>query len=510
MAENIVQGLFGASPYDIEQQQNAGLFKAADQYAEQSPLQRAAGQMYRAGGMLGGAAAEGMGMVNPRVQEAQQAESILQQIDTSTADGLMKGALLANQMKNPKLAYMLSQAAMKRRMDEADMRQKEAHAKYWEQGGTSGKKTLENIAALSDKEMASKLMVTFNTANVASHNMNFADEETRAAWVDAQVNRARAAYMSANPNAGKSGAPVMPTAVSPAPQSVPLPAQAAPQAVQSPAGFPSVSPEEQARRNAERIAILNEELVKDPTNQALIQELANAKSAASAGKPFDEFKLRNTPVPTMVQSAEAKARAKALGEKAPDIAGPEAYAKEVSKTSGENDVKQEQRVIVAVNSIDKLDKLKAQLEKGDVETGLAADFRKGVNKALAVLGGREGARKASETEIADVLMGSDVFPLIQSLGIGARGMDTPEERRFMRSVLTGDISLEKNTLLEMTRLRKEALQREIDQWNGRVDRGELKDYQALPGKFKGKYGVASQQQPTVKFRKYNPATGKIE
>lgn len=139
MADSIIQGLFGLSPYEVEQQQNASMFKAADQYAAQAPFERAAGQMYRAGGMLGGAAAESMGMVNPRVQEAQQAQAIMSQIDPSTAEGLTKGALLANQMRNPKLAYLLAQAAQKRRIEESEMKLRDARVKAYEQGGAKGR-----------------------------------------------------------------------------------------------------------------------------------------------------------------------------------------------------------------------------------------------------------------------------------------------------------------------------------------------------------------------------------
>lgn len=505
MPESIVQGLFGISPYEVEQQQNAGMFKAADQYAAQTPFQQATGQMYRAGGMFGGAGAEAAGMANPRVQEAQQVQAIMQQIDPSSADGLTKGALLANQMKNPRLAYMLAQAAQKRRMEEADIKQKEAHAKYWEQGGA--KKTLDNIAALSDKEMASKLMVTFNTAQLASKDMNFPDEESRAAWVDAQVSRAKVQYMAANPNAGKSGAAPMPPAALAAPGTVPQQKFVAQEP--SPAGFPVVSPVEQTKRNAERIAVLLSELEKDPTNPALIQEISNAKAASESGKPFDEFKLRNVPVPTMAVSAEAKARAKATGEKDPAILSRAAAATEGGKGITESNLKQHERVKVSAASLPKIIALEQQLQKGDVTTGLAADFRIATNKMLALLGGREGAKKATDSEIADVMMGSDVFPLIQSLGIGARGMDTPAERDFMRKVLTGSLSLEKGTLLEMTRFRKEALQREIDQWNSRREKGELNSYFADTSQTNENVKVPAAKASSA-IRKYNPATGKIE
>ncbi|MFK5282133.1 hypothetical protein ACI3PL_21495, partial [Lacticaseibacillus paracasei] len=82
-----------------------------------------------------------------------------------------------------------------------------------------------------------------------------------------------------------------------------------------------------------------------------------------------------------------------------------------------------------------------------------------------MLGGKDAAKRATDTEIANAMMGSEVFPLIQSLGIGAKGMDTPAEREFMRSVLTGSITLEKDTLLAMARMRKSELEKSIIKWD---------------------------------------------
>lgn len=39
-------------------------------------------------------------------------------------------------------------------------------------------------------------------------------------------------------------------------------------------------------------------------------------------------------------------------------------------------------------------------------------------------------------------MGADVFAMLKPLGIGARGLDTPAERKFLQEVLTGKIGLQ--------------------------------------------------------------------
>ena len=88
--DNIVESLFGLTPFQVQQQQNAGLNQAADHYANQDPFQRATGGMFRAGGMLGGAGAQAMGMVNPAVEQAKLTEAMMAQGgDLSTSQGLM-------------------------------------------------------------------------------------------------------------------------------------------------------------------------------------------------------------------------------------------------------------------------------------------------------------------------------------------------------------------------------------------------------------------------------------
>lgn len=87
-------GLFGPTPYEIQQAQQQSLQQNAAAYANQSPLQRAAQGMYQAGGMLGGMAASGLGMVNPQVEQAKRTEQIMSSGDTDigTSAGLLAKA----------------------------------------------------------------------------------------------------------------------------------------------------------------------------------------------------------------------------------------------------------------------------------------------------------------------------------------------------------------------------------------------------------------------------------
>ena len=75
---------------------------------------------------------------------------------------------------------------------------------------------------------------------------------------------------------------------------------------------------------------------------------------------------------------------------------------------------------------------------------------------------------AEDTEFLGALLGSDVFPYIQSLGIGARGLDTPAEREFLQQVMTGTLKMEGQALEQLTRLRQKYTVRAIQEYNRRL------------------------------------------
>ena len=89
MAEAMT-GLFGPSPYEIEQQRMAQLNQSAQTFGGQNAAQRSVAGMYKAGGMLGNIGAQAMGMVDPAVANAQRTEQIMSQgdADLGTSAGM--------------------------------------------------------------------------------------------------------------------------------------------------------------------------------------------------------------------------------------------------------------------------------------------------------------------------------------------------------------------------------------------------------------------------------------
>jgi hypothetical protein len=129
----------------------------------------------------------------------------------------------------------------------------------------------------------------------------------------------------------------------------------------------------------------------------------------------------------------------------------------------------------ASKNIRKIDETLILLEKGDVDTGFGAEFRNNVRKAISLFSDNpEMISTLTDTELLNSALGKEVFGAIQSLGIGARGLDTPAEREFLREVVAGRITLTKDTLIRMANIRRKAEENAITDWNatlasGRVD-----------------------------------------
>jgi len=164
--------------------------------------------------------------------------------------------------------------------------------------------------------------------------------------------------------------------------------------------------------------------------------------------------------------------------------------KEAEKTGGniaDVNVEQYNTATAAVNQIKDIDRLINHIDSSEAITGFGAEILKNLQRVKAAVGG--DATKVTDTELLDVMMGSEVFPMIKALGVGARGLDTPAEREFMRKVLTGSLTLNKNTLRRMAEIRKNVAMRAIDKWNSRVEGGELDRFFESSGIQKKKIGA---------------------
>ena len=136
----------------------------------------------------------------------------------------------------------------------------------------------------------------------------------------------------------------------------------------------------------------------------------------------------------------------------------------------------------AFKNIPKIDQTINLIKQGDPKTGFGAEVVNNVNRVRSAFTGKP-IQSISDTELLDSLLGSEVFPQIGALGIGAKGLDTPAEREFLRKVMTGTITMDKQTLIRMAELRRKYEQRSLDTYNEAVDPGQLDplfDYARLP------------------------------
>ena len=145
-------------------------------------------------------------------------------------------------------------------------------------------------------------------------------------------------------------------------------------------------------------------------------------------------------------------------------------------------------VDLALSSIKKTNKilntLNEQDDSGDfvVTTGLGAEVSTTINRGWNLIKSSLGFEPSEWEEVSkeqylEALLGSDVFPLIKQLGIGARGLDTPAEREFLLSVMTGNRTMDRGALQRITKLRQDISREIIEKYNNQLESGALDQFQ---------------------------------
>jgi hypothetical protein len=192
----------------------------------------------------------------------------------------------------------------------------------------------------------------------------------------------------------------------------------------------------------------------------------------------------DVPLPADVQ-AQRMQTARASAPKTAITLGGNKYAENVGGEMGKSDVEKYQSAQAIPAALAKVDETINVLKKSDINTGLGAELLTTLDRAKTKFAAdKKAGVRVSNTEYLNSLLGSEVFPLIQSLGIGARGMDTPAEREFLREVMTGTISLNKDALIRMAEGRKKAMIGSAEQYNKNVKSGELDRFFEASGRNK--------------------------
>jgi hypothetical protein len=159
------------------------------------------------------------------------------------------------------------------------------------------------------------------------------------------------------------------------------------------------------------------------------------------------------------------------------------YAKVAGKSTAERDVNVIENAQAVATTLPKMYETRQLLETGDLNTGIGAEIQQVIDRTRSkFLNDKSAGRVVNDTEYLNALLGSDVFPQISALGIGARGLDTPAEREFLRQVITGTITMDRNTLKRLTDFRIRSAERAVEKYNKQLDAGEFKQYQTVTGR----------------------------
>jgi hypothetical protein len=217
---------------------------------------------------------------------------------------------------------------------------------------------------------------------------------------------------------------------------------------------------------------------------ALVNAIANSEQTRSPdgislGKFMDVRNGQKVEV-TIDQNTGKEIAVAPVGDK------PQLFESAVDRAIGEEVVAGQKALIEnsnkALNQINKLDEVLAILETGNPQTGIFSEVLTNLNRVRSkFLGDKAAGRSVTDTQLLDALLGSDVFPLIGELGIGARGIDTPAERDFLRNVFTGTQQLDKTTLIDLTEMRRKKAAKAIEEYNNAVEGGKFKRREEIMG-----------------------------
>jgi hypothetical protein len=161
---------------------------------------------------------------------------------------------------------------------------------------------------------------------------------------------------------------------------------------------------------------------------------------------------------------------------AEDAANAE-YDKKLQAALVEQDLADIEAVRKAHKNIKKLDEVLVLVDSGKANLGAFQGVKQKLSEIAAQFTNMdEAVERATNTQLLEALLGSDVFGMIAILGIGARGIDTPAERDFLIKVMTGQLEMTPEALKQMTYYRRKYSRRVIEEYNARLDAGYYEDY----------------------------------
>lgn len=253
---------------------------------------------------------------------------------------------------------------------------------------------------------------------------------------------------------------------------------------------------------------INKNMREKQVAQPVIMTPSEVKSLRDQGMDFDATPLSNGNFAVTKVSAFAP-QAQTNVNVAP---GEGAYSKTIGEETAKADTAAYDAASKAVKSIPRIQQTIKLVDEGKATTGVLSGVITDLNRIRTkFLKDIEAGKAVEDTQVLNALLGSRVFEQIQSLGIGARGLDTPAEREFLREVMTGTTQLEPGTIKRLAELSLAKESQAIQSFNERVSAGELDRFFEGTKRTKKLFDVPQIQAPSVgRTRRYNPTTGKLE
>jgi hypothetical protein len=185
-----------------------------------------------------------------------------------------------------------------------------------------------------------------------------------------------------------------------------------------------------------------------------------------------------------------------------------AFQSTVGRKTGEDLVAFVKRVEAAPKNIAKIDEVLGILKSGGAVTGFGAETRLNLERAMSLFGNDvKSGKRVVDTQILDALLGSDVFPSLQSMGLGSKNIDTPNEREFIRQVITGTISLDNDALIRLSQIRRKVETDAIKEYNQKLESGKFDKYSEAAGQKLEKIEVLN---PIIRQGKHKNGRSVIE
>lgn len=219
------------------------------------------------------------------------------------------------------------------------------------------------------------------------------------------------------------------------------------------------------------------------------RRIVTANPGLGIGAPRTVGTYDQVPLPTDVFDQQLRLKTAGATRITNDMRAEGKYEEGVAEGGAKSDTALYELAKTAPIEIGKLNDTLKVLKTQDINTGIGAEAFTALDALRSqFLKDTAAGVRTENTQYLNSLLGSSVFGQLQAMGLASRNIDTPAERDFLRNVISGTITLNKDTLIRMAEMRKAQIAAGMDEYNKRVDNGDMDKFfrarQRKPEKFR--------------------------